>query len=298
LRVVIGGASGFLGSALVQRLRSHGHEVVRLVRRDDPSADTSRWDPAAGVVDQSAIDSADAIVNLSGEPIAHWPPTESWRRELVTSRISATTTLARAVAAAPSPPVLISGSASGYYGPDRGDELLTENSPPGAGFLSELVVEWEKAASAAMDAGSRVVFLRTGLPAHRSGGLLKPLLPGVRLGLGAAIGSGKQYFPVVSLTDWCRAVLHALDGDFAGPINIAMPDVPTNAEFMDALGRATHRPRFLRVPQTAVKLGLGSMAPDILGSIRLSPQRLLETGFEFAHPTLEDVVAAALNANA
>lgn len=294
MRIVVGGASGFLGTALIDHVRSRGHEVVRLVRRDDPAADASRWDPAVGFVDQSVVDGADAVVNLSGEPIAHWPPTQSWRRELVNSRLSATNTLVGAIAAAPTPPILISASGAGYYGPDRGDELLTESSAPGTGFVPQLVVDWEAAAVAAADAGSRVVLLRTGLPLHRSGGVLKPMLPAFKLGLGAKLGDGAQYFPVLSLTDWCRAVEHALTTDFAGPVNIALPEAPTNAEFTDALGRALHRPTVVRVPATAVKLGLGSLASAVLGSLRLRPQALIDAGFEFEHPTLDEVVEAAL----
>jgi hypothetical protein len=245
-------------------------------------------------VDQAVIDSADAVVNLSGEPIAHWPPTESWRRELVRSRLSATETLVRAISAAPTPPVLLSASGAGYYGPDRGDEALTESSAPGAGFIPQLVVDWEASALAAASAGSRVVLLRTGLPLHRSGGVMKPMLPAFKLGLGAKLGDGAQYFPVVSLTDWCRAVEHVLSTDFSGPVNIALPEAPTNAEFTDALGRALHRPTVVRVPATPVKLALGSLASAVLGSLRLRPQALLDAGFEFGHPTLEEVVKAAL----
>lgn len=294
MRVVIGGASGFLGTALTEHLRSDGHDVVRLVRHDDVAADASRWDPAAGVVDQSVIDSADAVVNLSGSPIAHWPPTEAWKRELAASRLTATTTLVQAIVAAPSPPVFLSGSASGYYGPDRGAEELTEDSASGAGFLADLVVDWEKATAPATEAGSRVVVLRTGLPLHRSGGALQPMLPAFRFGMGAKLGRGDQYFPVMSLSDWTRAVAHAMADDVTGPINLVMPEVPTNAEFTDALGRALRRPTVLRIPSTAIKVGLGSLAPSLLGSLRMKPQRLLQTGFSFEHRTIDDVVRAAL----
>ena len=294
MQVVIGGASGFLGTALAEHLRRDGHDVVRLVRHDDVATDASRWDPAAGVIDQSVIDSADAVVNLSGSPIAHWPPTEAWKRELVASRMTATTTLAQAIAAAPSPPVFLSGSASGYYGPDRGAEELTEGSTPGAGLLADLVVDWEKATAPAAEAGSRVVLLRTGLPLHRSGGALQPMLPAFRFGLGAKLGKGDQYFPVMSLSDWTRAVAHAMANDIAGPINLVMPEVPTNAEFTDALGRALRRPTVLRIPSTAIKVGLGSLAPSLLGSLRMQPRRLLDDGFAFEHTSIADVVTAAL----
>lgn len=292
MRVVVGGASGFLGTALVDHLTRAGHDVVRLVRREDASG--SRWDPGAGVVAQDVIDAADAVVNLSGEPIAHWPPTASWKRELATSRLTATSTLAKAIAASPRPPIFLSGSGAGIYGPDRGAEPLTEDSPPGTGFLADLVGDWEDAAGPAVEAGARVAFLRTGLPVHRSGGLLQPMLPAARLGLAATIGNGAQYFPVVSLSDWCRAADHVLTSDLAGPVNIAVPEVPTNAEFTRALGRRLHRPAGLRIPSTALKLALGSMAADLLGSLRLQPRRLLDSGFEFEHPTVDDVVASAL----
>ena len=234
------------------------------------------------------------MVNLSGSPIAHWPPTEAWRRELVTSRLTATTTLAEAIRAAPSPPVFLSGSASGYYGPDRGAEVLTEQSGHGTGFLADLVVDWEQATAPAAAAGSRVVLLRTGLPLHRSGGALQPMLPAFRFGFGAKLGGGAQYFPVMSLSDWTRAVAHLMTNDVAGPINLVIPDVPTNAEFTDALGRALRRPTLLRIPSTAIKVGLGSLAPSLLGSLRLRPERLLDHGFTFEHPSIDDVLRAAL----
>lgn len=294
MKVVVGGASGFLGTALVGHLRDAGHEVVRLIRREDGSADASRWDPAAGSVDQSLIDSADAVVNLSGAPIAHWPPTQRWRRELVSSRLGPTTTLASAISRAPRPPVFLSGSACGIYGTDRGTEALTEAKAPGPGFLAQLAIDWEAAASPAAESGSRVVLLRTGLPLHRSGGALKPMLPAFRLGLGAKLGSGTQFFPAVSLVDWCRAVEHALGHDVSGPLNIGMPDVPTNAEFTDALARAVHRPSFMRAPGAPIRLALGELGESLLGSIRLVPQQLIDSGFEFAHPTLPDVLRAGL----
>lgn len=294
MKVVVGGASGFLGSALIQRLEARGDDVVRLVRRGASSTHESLWDPHRGVIDQAVIDAADAVVNLSGQPVAHWPPTTAWKRELVASRLTATTTLAAAVAAAPNPPILLSGSGAGYYGPDRGDEILTEDSAPGSGFLAQLVADWEQATAPASDAGARVVFLRTGLVAHPSGGVLKSMLPVARLGLSATIGRGTQYFPVISRTDWCRAVTHALTTGIAGPINLAMPDVPTNAEFTRALGRVFGKPTLLRVPATVLKLALGEMSADLLGSVRLRPQRLLDSGFEFEQPTVADVLAAVL----
>ena len=189
MHVVIGGASGFLGTALVAHLRQQGHQVTRLVRSDDTSSDASQWDPHTGRLDQIVIDRADAVVNLSGSSVGRFPRTGRVRRELLASRIDATTTLARAVAASESKPALMSGSAMGLYGPDRGDEILTENSEPGTGFLSELVQRWEQATQPAADAGARVCILRTTLPLDPKGGLLGPLVPMFKLGAGARLGT-------------------------------------------------------------------------------------------------------------
>jgi len=294
MQVVIGGASGFLGTALTEHLRSKGHHVTRLVRSGSGD-DASRWDPAAGVIDQDLIDASDAVINLSGASISRWPRTRTYRQELLDSRTSSTNVIAQAIAASPTPPAMLSASAMGFYGNERGDEVLTESSSPGLGFLSDLTQAWEAAAAPAVDR-SRVVFLRTSLVLDKRGGLLNLMLLPFKLGAGAKLGSGKQYMSLISLPDWLRAVEFLLESPTAsGPYNLAMPHSQTNAEFTDALGDALHRPTFLAAPSLVLKAALGpGIAGDLLGSLRLSPKALTDAGFEFDHPDLTSTLKAAL----
>lgn len=294
MQVVIGGASGFLGTALTDHLRSSGHTVTRLVRSGSAD-DASRWDPAAGVIDQGLIDAADAVINLSGASISRWPRTRAFRQELLDSRTSPTSVIAQAVAKSPTPPVLLSGSAMGFYGGDRGDEVLTEASSPGTGFLADIVQAWEAAAAPAVET-TRVVFLRTSLVLDRRGGLLKLMLVPFKLGGGAKLGPGTQYMSLISLHDWLEAVQFLLESPTArGPYNLTMPQSQTNAEFTDALGDALHRPTFLTAPSFVLKAALGhGIAKDLLGSLRLSPKALTDAGFEFEHPDLQSMLDAAL----
>ena len=295
MHVVVSGASGFLGVPLVAFLRDRGHQVTRLVRSGPPGGDASLWDPAAGRIDQVVVDRADAVVNLSGASVARWPRTKAYRRELLSSRVDTTATIAKAVAASSTPTVLLNGSAMGLYGQDRGDEVLTEASHPGPGFLAELVQAWERAAEPAAAAGQRVVLLRTALPLHRDGGLLGPLLPAFKLGAGARLGDGRQHMSLISLHDWLRATAFLLETpETSGPFNLAMPTSVTNAEFTDVLGRALHRPTVLVAPKPVLKAALGSLAGDIIGSLRLAPAALQDAGFTFSEPDLPAVVRAAL----
>lgn len=294
MHVVVGGASGFLGSALVSHLRDEGHEVTRLVRGGSSQRDTSSWDPAAGRVDQVLIDRADAVVNLNGATIARWPRTAKYRRVLWSSRIDSTETLSKAVAASSTPTVLLSGSAMGFYGSDRGSEPLTEGSPAGEGFLADLCLAWESATQPAQDAGHRVCHLRTGLPLGADGGLLGPLMLPFKAGLGARLGSGRQYMSVLSLRDWVRATAFLLTAEVEGPVNLALPEGVTNAEFTDAMGEALGRPTFLVAPSPVLKVALGSLSADLLGSVRMVPDALLTAGFEFADPDLRSAVDSAI----
>jgi uncharacterized protein (TIGR01777 family) len=296
MHVVVGGASGFLGSALVSHLRAEGHQVTRLIRSGHPGPDASLWDPSAGRIDQVLVDRADAVVNLSGATIARWPRTRSYKKELWSSRVDATTTLARAVAASDSPTVLLSGSAMGIYGTDRGDTRLTEGATPGDGFLADLCLAWEAATAPAQDAGQRVVLLRTGLPLAADGGLLGPLLLPFKAGLGPRLGNGRQYMSVMSRRDWVRAVAFLLErDDLSGPVNLALPEPPTNAEFTDALGDALGRPTFLVAPAPVLRAGLGALSDDLLGSLRLVPNALEAAGFTFRDPDLRSALATALS---
>lgn len=293
--ILVGGASGFLGSALVESLRSEGHAVTRLVRGEANKPDESSWDPAGGVVDRDVVERADVVVSLSGAPIARWPWTASYRQELLDSRLAPTHTLASAIAETGAHQAFLSGSAMAYYGDDRGEDPLPETAEAGEGFLAHIVAEWEAAARPAIETGARVAFLRTSNVLHPDGGALRPLLRLFRLGLGGRLGDGKQYFPIISRDDWVRATTHlATHEDAEGPHNLAIPIPCTNAEFTKALAQAVHRPAVARVPRIALTTVLGDMGRALSGSLRLLPARLEEERFEFAHRAVGDVLAATL----
>ena len=295
MHVVIGGASGFLGTALTSHLRQRGHEVTRLVRSGHSGDDASSWDPARGRVDQVLVDRADAVVNLSGSPISQWPRTAARRREILQSRVDATATPARAVAASSTPTTLISGSGMSWYGTDRGDVVLSEDSATGSGFLAEVSRRWEAAAAPAVEAGARTCFVRTSLVLDGDGGVLRLMAPVWKLGGGARLGSGRQYMSLISRHDWVRGVQLLLETDgLSGPFNFAMPEPVTNAEFTRALGEAVHRPTFLAVPRFAVKAALGGISEDLLGSLRVVPTALTAAGFTFVDPDLPTALESAL----
>ena len=296
MRFVIAGSSGFLGTALRDHLAREGHEVFRLVRAETVSPHESTWDPYAGNVDQDLIDRADVVVSLSGAPIAHWPWTDAYKKTLLASRVAPTRTLAEAVAASPSPPAFLAQSGSDGYG-NRGDEVLTEDSPTRVeSTLGQVAREWEAAVRPATDAGARVCVMRTAVVLHRSGGALKPMLPPFRLGLGAKLGDGRQYFPTISLHDWVRAVTFlATENSCSGIYNLTGPAPTTNAEFTKELGRMLNRPTLFGVPSLPIRTVLGELANQLLGSVRAEPARLLEAGFTFEHPTLNRRLAAALS---
>lgn len=295
MRVVIGGASGLTGTALTDHLRNDGHQVTRLVRRDVRAPDESAWDPYTGSLDQDVVAGADVVVNLSGAPIGRVPWTAAYKQQILDSRVSATRTLARAVAHAESKPALLSGSGMNAYGNERGPEVLTETSRSGSGFLCSVVRQWENEAAVAAESGARVCFLRTCTVLDRSGGALRPMLPVFRLGLGARLGSGTQYFPCIALRDWVRAVgwLASAPGA-AGAYNLGVPSPPTNAEFTRALARRVHRPALFSVPAVAMRLGLRDLAEPLLGSLRVHPARLVDAGFEFEHPDVDAALDSAL----
>lgn len=296
MRVVIGGASGFLGSALVNRLTGDGHEVIRLVRHATTKKNESHWDPANGQVDGELIANADVVINLSGAPIAHWPWTAKYRKAILSSRVTATATLANAIAKSPKPAVFLSASGMAHYGSDRGAEILGESASAGEGFLADVVHQWEGAASPAVAAGARVCFLRTSNVLHRDGGLLKPLLPTFKLGIGAIIGNGKQYFALISREDWVSAVVFLAQNDkCSGPYNLAAPNTNTNAYFTKAMGRAVHRPAFIRAPKFALTTVAGELGKEISGSLRVEPEALLRDSFTFKHASVEEIIDAALH---
>ena len=295
MRVAISAASGFIGAALAADLEADGNEVVRLVRREARSAGEVGWDPlaATGGLDPARLTGVDAVVHLSGAPIAPRRWTTARKAILRASRIQSTRTVATAMAAADRPPgVLACASAVGYYG-DTGDRLVDESTPQGAGFLAELVRDWEAAADAARAAGIRVVNFRSGVVFAPGGGMLAQLMLPFRLGLGAKIGSGRQYLSWISGTDEVRAIRFLLDrDDIAGPVNLTAPGPVTNAEFTRALAGALGRPALLGLPTAVLRTALGEVASELLGSQRVVPARLQSAGFRFDHPDIATALRA------
>lgn len=289
-RVIIGGASGFLGSALSARLRRERITIQRLRRGAQVAPPDIAWRPAEGEVDAVSLDGAHAIVNLAGAPIARrWTPRR--KREILESRVDSTALLARALAQLAHPPsVFISGSAIGIYG-DRGDEELDEASAHGTGFLAQTTSAWENATAAARDAGIRVVLIRTGIVLSPRGGALAKLLLPFKLGVGGRIGLGTQWMSWIALEDWVSAVTFALDADVSGPLNLVAPNPVPNAEFATTLARVLGRPALLPIPERAIDVLFGEMGrATLLASQRVHPRRLIESGFGFSFPTLEQAL--------
>jgi uncharacterized protein len=298
MKVVVTGSSGLIGQALLGRLAALGHETVTLVRRP-AGAGEAQWEPGTGRIDTGALEGAEAVVHLAGAGIGdhRWTPT---RKEVILrSRVESTTLVSRTLAGLKDPPsVLVSASAIGYYG-DRGDEELTEESGPGTGFQAEVCRAWEEATAEAEGAGIRVVHLRSAVVLARQGGALRKQLPLFRAGLGGRLGSGDQWFSWISGRDEVGVILEAIgNGALSGPLNASAPGPVTNREFTRELGRALHRPAVLTVPPFALRAALGRELADelLLGSLRVLPHRLLESGYEFQDPTLDGALRSVLSA--
>ncbi|MEV4637378.1 TIGR01777 family oxidoreductase [Actinoplanes sp. NPDC049548] len=297
MRIVMAGASGFLGTTLAERLRSGGHDVTRLVRRPAEAPDEITWQPSAGQLDPAVLVTAGAVINLAGAGVGDKRWTAHYKSLIRSSRVDSTGTIARAIRQLPPedrPKVLLQSSAVGWYG-DTGDREVTEEAPAGTGFLADVCRVWEAAARPAEDAGTRVVLLRTGLPLDARGGLLKPQMPLFRLGAGAKLGGGKQWVPWISLTDWLAATEFLLNReDLAGPVNLVGPRPVTNATFTRTLGKVLNRPALLQVPGIALQVALGEFAHEALRSQRVLPGVLERAGFPFTHPDLEPALRAAI----
>jgi uncharacterized protein (TIGR01777 family) len=297
LRVAVTGSTGLLGTALVAVLRAHGQQVIRLVRRAPASQDEIAWDPDApgGGITPGALNGLDAVIHLAGAGVADHRWTPAYQEKIRSSRVMGTRTLAAALAAAgPPPAVLLAGSAIGWYG-DTGGREVDESAPAGAGFLADVVREWEAAAQPAAQAGIRVVNMRTGIVLARQGGVLARMLPPFRLGLGSRLGSGRQMMSWIALADYLGAVQFLLARtDIAGPVNLTAPHPASNAEFTSALAAALNRPALLSVPAPALRLALGGVTSDLLSSARVLPRRLTEAGYRFQFPDLPAALAAEL----
>lgn len=295
MRVAITGSSGLIGTALRKALAERGDDVVRVVRSNAGAGDV-HWDINAGTVDTAALEGVDAVVHLAGAGIGDSRWSDEHKRAVMDSRKIGTALIAEAIAGLDTKPaVFVSGSAIGFYG-DRGNEQLREDADAGSGFLAEVVQAWEAAAQPAIDAGIRTAFIRTGIVLSSEGGALKEQLPFFKLGVGGKIGDGSQYWSWISITDQVNAILHIIDGDLSGPVNLTAPNPSTNAEFTSALGKALGRPTFLPTPRFALDLRLGKEAVDemLYASARVLPGALIDDGFSFAHPTIDEAFAAVL----
>jgi uncharacterized protein (TIGR01777 family) len=299
MKVAVTGSSGLIGTRLAAALRTDGYEVLRLVRRTPRTADEHRWDPEHRRIDPTLLSDVDAVVNLAGTPIRPRPFTAGYKEQLRSSRLDSTLTVSEALAAAAAADpgrrrVLLSASAVGYYG-DTGDRPVEEDAPPGSDFLARLCVDWEAATSAAADAGVRVVHLRTGLVVGRDAMLVRILGLVFRVGLGGRMGSGRQYWPWISLDDEIGAIRFLLTADVAGPVNLTGPEPVTNAEFVRRLAAAVHRPALLPVPGPVLSLALGEFGrSSVLAGQRAVPAALQQAGYRWTHPDLDDALRAAL----
>jgi uncharacterized protein (TIGR01777 family) len=295
MKIAITGSSGLIGTALCEAILQRGDDPIRIVR-SNPGPNDLVWDIEAGTIDTPRLEGVDAVVHLAGEGIAEKKWTPDQKAKIIESRRLGTALIAEAVAGlSTKPEVLVSGSAIGIYG-DRGDEELTEQATPGSGFLTDVVGIWEAAAQPAVDAGIRTAFIRTGIVLSADGGALKEQLPFFKLGIGGRIGDGKQYWSWISITDQVKAILHIIDSNLAGPVNLTAPNPTTNSEFTKALGQALGRPTFLPTPKFAVDLRLGKEAARefLFFSARVVPAALADSGFVFDHPTITEAFEALL----
>ena len=294
MKVLISGASGLIGTELNLQLKAQGHQVVRLVRRPARSAEELSWSPGLAPLDPASLSDIDAVINLAGATTGKIPWTKKYEKELIASRLDSTKTLVDAINACPNPPqVLISGSASGIYG-DQGDAWLDESSPKGEGFLADLAYQWEEAAKLAR---TRVVLVRTTMVMSKKLGALGKLLPLIKLGIGGALGSGKQWWAWISLEDEARAIIHLIENETAsGAYNLTAPEPATCEQIIKELGRQLHRPTLIKVPAFAMRLLIGKAADELLlCSQKMKSHRLEKTGFVFKHPTLTESVGYVLN---
>jgi len=295
MKIGITGASGLIGTRLGRTLREDGHEVVRFVRRPPRGPDERAWDPSARRLEPSAVADLDAVVHLAGAGVADERWTSARKQVVLGSRVDGTTTVATAMAAAQGPRVLLSSSAIGFYG-DTGDRLTDETGPSGEGFLAHVCREWEAATAPAEAAGVRVAHLRTGVVLSGEGGILGKTRPLFRAGLGAPLGTGRQWLSWIGLHDTVAAMQHLLTADVAGPVNLVGPAPVTNREFTQAFGRALRRPTLpVPVPALALKIAVGPAAEEVvLTGQRLAPAVLQRTGFGFAHGDIDTALRAAL----
>lgn len=297
MRIAVSGSSGLVGSALLPLLATAGHSVTRIVRTPPHEAELKlHWDPQSGRVDRRRLEGHDAVIHLAGENISARRWSVRVKAAIRESRVDGTRVLAEAIASLERPPkVFVCASAIGIYG-DRGNEALGEESAPGEGFLPEVCRAWEQAADAAREKGVRVVHARFGVILSPKGGALQKMLPIFRMGVGGVLGSGRQHMSWISLGDTVGALYHLTTNDgVRGPVNVVTPSPVTNREFTRTLGRVLGRPTILPVPGFAARLAFGEMADALLlASAKVFPTQLLDSGYRFAHPQLEEALRTML----
>jgi len=296
MRVLISGASGLIATELKVQLKRLGHEPLSLVRREARNASEVAWDPATGYLQEGIIETVDAVVNLAGATTGKIPWTKKYKDEIVASRLNSTKTLVDVInGASKKPKVLVSGSASGFYG-DCGDAELGETSPKGTGFLSDLAAQWETEAQKA-EKSTRVVLLRTTMVMSRKLGALGKLLPLIKAGIGGPLGNGRQWWAWISVVDEARAIIHLIENEnCSGAYNITAPAPATCAQIVKSLAKGLRRPALLTVPSFAMKLLIGEAATELLlCSQKMTATRLVESGFVFEHPDLDSAVKYVLS---
>lgn len=296
MRVLISGASGLVGTELARTLVEQGHQVLKLVRRPVRAEDEVFWDPAKGELSEQVMEGVDAVVNLAGATTGRIPWTKSYKRQIEASRLDSTRLLVEAINKASNPPkVLVSGSASGFYG-EGGNRWLTEQSPKGEGFLSDLANNWEQEA---LKAKTRVVLIRTTLVMSRTKGALGPLMPLLKLGVGGPLGSGKQYWAWINLVDEAAAIIHLIKTESAtGAFNLTAPEPATCEQMIVGLGKALRRPTLFRIPEFLMKLFIGEAAEELLlVSQKMTANKLLASGFRFRYPNLKTSIEWVVSKN-
>ncbi len=293
MAVAITGASGLIGTALTASLNAEGTDVIRLVRRPATAPDEVSWDPVKRTVDTAALaeKSITAVVHLAGAGVRDRRWNAEYRKLILSSRVDGTAAIAQSVAQLPGNPVLISGSAIGYYG-DTGTEIVDESGPLGDTFLAHVVRDWEAAADPARRAGRRVACIRTGLVADSEGGAFGKMIPIFRKGIGGRIGSGKQWWSFISIADEVGAIKFCIANDIEGPVNLVAPKPVTNAEATKALAALLDKPAVLPVPKFALRVALGGFAQEVTMSQGVAPEVLTKAGFQWQHPTIEQALAA------
>jgi uncharacterized protein (TIGR01777 family) len=301
MRVTLTGATGRIGGGLAEALVARGDEVTALTRDPGRAAQRLpagvtpvRWDPMEGPAPADALSGRDAVVHLAGEDVAQRWSSEVKQRIRASRELGTRNLVAGLAAAAPRPAVLVSGSASGYYGA-HGDERIDESAPAGEDFLAAVCVAWEREASAAEELGMRVAHVRTGIVLDAEGGALATMLTPFKLGVGGPVAGGRQYMPWIHLQDEIGLLLAAVDAErFSGAINGSAPEPVTNKEFSQALGRALHRPAIAPIPAAAIKLLYGEMSEIVVNGVRMIPGRAAELGYTFRHPDLDEALRSTL----